>query len=451
MSGIYVFLGPTLWREQAAAVLEATYLPPVAQGDVYRIARRRPRAIGIVDGYFSGAPSVWHKEILWALSERIPVFGSASMGALRAAELHGLGMHGVGRIFEDFRDGILEDDDEVAVVHGPREARYVAASEPMVNIRATLAWAETEGVLQAATRRTLESFAKSVFFADREWPLILDGAHGVAADDIERLRRFLPNGRVDQKRADALEMLAAMRDFLAHPAVPEPHFRFARTHFFDELAARCDAETQDDASGASLPARAVLEELRLEGADSYDRARTRALLRRLAGREARRLGLTATLESKRAALGRLRKALGLFTRAELDAWLARNHLDAAALENLVADQALCDAALDVSGAPLDGALLDELRSAGAYERMAARARRKREALTDASVETDARAAGPTLAELRLWYFERRIGQSFPDDIKEFARNLGFVDVAEFDSAVRREWLYVQMVEETNLS
>ena len=110
-----VFVGPTLEPEEVAAAGDFTCLPPVSQGDVYRAARSRPRAIGIIDGYFSGAPSVWHKEILWAISEGVPVFGSASMGALRAAELHSYGMRGVGRIFEAFRDGVLEDDDEVAV------------------------------------------------------------------------------------------------------------------------------------------------------------------------------------------------------------------------------------------------------------------------------------------------------------------------------------------------
>ena len=46
--------------------------PPVGQGDVYRAATRyRPRAIGIVDGYFHQVPSVWHKEILWAMAEGI--------------------------------------------------------------------------------------------------------------------------------------------------------------------------------------------------------------------------------------------------------------------------------------------------------------------------------------------------------------------------------------------
>src|SRR5262249_13383322 len=141
---------------------DAICLPPVAQGDVYRLVIQRPSAVGIIDGYFSGAPSVWHKEILWAMAEGIPVFGSASMGALRAAELQGLGMRGMGRIFEAFRDGLLEDDDEVGVVHGPAETGFVAASEPMVNIRASLARAESEGVVSASARRALEGFAKSL-------------------------------------------------------------------------------------------------------------------------------------------------------------------------------------------------------------------------------------------------------------------------------------------------
>src|SRR5437016_6011191 len=106
---ICLFIGPTLRRGDIPAELDAFALPPAQQGDVYRAALNRPEAIGIVDGYFGGAPSVWHKEILWALSEGIQVFGSASMGALRAAELSSFGMRGVGRIFEMYRDVVLED------------------------------------------------------------------------------------------------------------------------------------------------------------------------------------------------------------------------------------------------------------------------------------------------------------------------------------------------------
>ena len=208
-----VFVGPTLEPEEVAAAGDFICLPPVSQGDVYRAARSRPRAIGIIDGYFSGAPSVWHKEILWAISEGVPVFGSASMGALRAAELHSYGMRGVGRIFEAFRDGVLEDDDEVAVQHGPAEIGYLAASEPMVNIRETLALAETKGVLNPDSRRSLETLAKSLFSPSAIgrscWRPRLRTAS--PRREVAALRDWLPTGRVDRKRLDALAMLARCR------------------------------------------------------------------------------------------------------------------------------------------------------------------------------------------------------------------------------------------------
>ena len=133
-----VFVGPTLTPNAVAESLEAEILPPVRQGDVYRVARKNPTAIGIIDGFFEGVPSVWHKEILWAIEQGIPVFGSASMGALRAAELADFGMIGVGRIFEDYYSGVLQDDDEVAVLHSPAELGFQSLSEPMVSIRATV-------------------------------------------------------------------------------------------------------------------------------------------------------------------------------------------------------------------------------------------------------------------------------------------------------------------------
>ena len=116
---ICLFIGPTLRRGDIPAELDAFALPPAQQGDVYRAALNRPEAIGIVDGYFGGAPSVWHKEILWALSEGIQVFGSASMGALRAAELSSFGMRGVGRITLYSSDQ-LEPELDVGPVAGAR-------------------------------------------------------------------------------------------------------------------------------------------------------------------------------------------------------------------------------------------------------------------------------------------------------------------------------------------
>src|SRR5207248_2029284 len=136
---VYVFLGPSLSVAAAEAILDANYLPPVSVGDVCALVldREPPFAIGIVDGLFEQVPAVWHKEILYAISRNVLVFGAASMGALRAAELHQFGMIGVGNVFAAYRDGIYEEDDEVAVAHAPAEHGYRPLSEAMVNLRAS--------------------------------------------------------------------------------------------------------------------------------------------------------------------------------------------------------------------------------------------------------------------------------------------------------------------------
>ena len=177
-------------------------------------ARRceRPRAIGIVDGYFERVPAVWHKEILWAMAQGIHVFGGASMGALRAAELAAFGMEGVGGIFDAYQRGELEDDDEVAVAHGPAEDGYRALSEAMVNIRATLAAPEAGGGVGAG-RGALERVAKGLFYPERGVPPCLAAPRrGTPGEVLQRLRAWLPQGRIDQKRADALAMLSRMRE-----------------------------------------------------------------------------------------------------------------------------------------------------------------------------------------------------------------------------------------------
>src|ERR1700741_3964413 len=133
-----VFSGPSLPPSKAPFVPGLEWRPPVRQGDLYEAALSRPSLIGVIDGTFELVPTVWHKEILWAMAQGIHVYGAASIGALRAAELYGFGMRGIGRIFASFRDGILVDDDEVAVLHAPERLGYAAVTEAMVNIRATL-------------------------------------------------------------------------------------------------------------------------------------------------------------------------------------------------------------------------------------------------------------------------------------------------------------------------
>jgi hypothetical protein len=228
-----VFLGPTLPAHEAARVLPAVYLPPASQGDVYRACCQGFAALGIIDGYFQQVPAVWHKEILWALHRGVRVFGSASMGALRAAEMARYGMEGVGEIFEAFRSGALEDDDEVALAHAPAEMGFRPLSEPMVNVRATLARAAAEGVLEPRAARALEALAKGLHYPERTYARLLAEGEKLGLP-TGRLERWLPTGRVDLKRQDALAMLARMRAEQERGFPPPAPIPFEETLFWRE-------------------------------------------------------------------------------------------------------------------------------------------------------------------------------------------------------------------------
>ncbi|HEV8033027.1 MAG TPA: TfuA-like protein [Stellaceae bacterium] len=228
MSAI-IFAGPSLppsMRPTSEPGIE--WRPPVRQGELYRAALAGPAAIGVIDGYFEVVPTVWHKEILWAMAQGIHVFGAASIGALRAAELDVFGMRGIGHIYEAYRDGVLEDDDEVAVSHGPEELGYPPLTEAMVNIRATLAEAERGGILAPDLAEHLTEIAKAMFYKERSYEAMLKAAadRGLPAASLRRFAEWLPSGRLDRKRIDAEAMLAAIR---AHLAADIPPLRVCYT------------------------------------------------------------------------------------------------------------------------------------------------------------------------------------------------------------------------------
>ena len=439
-----VFVGPTLPLPEARAVLDAVYLPPVQQGDVYRaVMRHRPTAVGIIDGFFQQVASVWHKEILWAMAEGVHVFGSSSMGALRAAELAPFGMHGVGRIFEAYRDGrlasydgeLFEDDDEVAVMHGPAEEGFVSLSEAMVNVRCTLEVAVEAGIISPGTRNALVQLGKTLFYPDRSYPrlLTMGAERGLPVDEMDALRAWLAKGSVNQKRVDAEMMLAAMREFLA--GQPEPakvDFAFQSSAMWNRAAAGFSSHGPES--------EALLDELRLDGA-AYIEARRAGFLRMSALRECERQALPLGADARRRATERLRGHLGLFGAGRLERWLENSGLTPIDFARLVDEEAQLEQLDALSGARAEAYLLDELRLRGEYARYAERAQAKQRSLVAAGLfedETD----DPTKLRLVLWYFEKRLGIPVPDDIARYAAEVGFSDVESFYRALWREWIHV---------
>jgi hypothetical protein len=211
---IVVFLGPSLDREAAGRLLTADFRPPAKRGDITDAAMDGARIITLIDGVFFQDCSVGHREILGALKEGVHVIGASSMGALRAAELHTLGMEGVGEIYRLYRDGVLTSDDEVALVYDPET--FVALSEPLINIRCTIRAAEQSGVLGPKRADLLEAIAVSLYFPERTWDTICsEAAKRIPPDEIQRFMEFLETSAVDQKRSDAVRALARTKEVAA--------------------------------------------------------------------------------------------------------------------------------------------------------------------------------------------------------------------------------------------
>ncbi|WIX91741.1 TfuA domain-containing protein [Amycolatopsis sp. DG1A-15b] len=168
--------------------------------------------VGIVDGYFHQVGAVRHKEILALLSEGLRVLGAASMGALRAAELDVFGMEGVGRIYADYRDGRLEADDEVTLLHSTPEEDHRPLSEPLVCMRATLSRAVEDGVCDSATAARLVATLAGWPFGRRSYgSLVAAGKEaGIDAEAVRHIREYCVTHRLDPKRDDALLLLDAL-------------------------------------------------------------------------------------------------------------------------------------------------------------------------------------------------------------------------------------------------
>lgn len=440
---VYVFTGPTLPPAEAREYLDAVFLPPVSQGDVYRVALKQPHAIGIIDGYFERVPSVWHKEILWAMKKGIHVFGSASMGALRAVELEAFGMEGVGAIYEAFRNGELEDDDEVAVRHGPADTGYRVASEAMVNIRITLEKAHATGVISAASLVALLRISKALFYPERCYPEVLRQAHllGLPAAELCALEQWLPTGQVDQKREDARAMLEIMHERLARGLAPKRvSYALENTHIW-HVASAMPGALESAMGGATLLPTTFREEMQIEA--SYRRVAQGALVRFLAVTEASRQNILLRPEQLQETGDRWRDKRDLADLKRFQRWLTEHDMTIETFTRMLSEEALLQLIRSWGVPDVECRIVDELLMSGEYDRLAARARDKEHALESLGLQN------PSLSDVRMpwddlccWYFEERLGHPVPQDLAGYAREYGFEDELSLRRAVLREYCYL---------
>jgi hypothetical protein len=382
----------------------------------------------LVDGYFEGVPAVWHKEILFALSRGVHVFGAASMGALRAAELDAFGMRGIGRIYEWYAEGTLDADDEVAVAHAPAELSYSALTEPLVNVRATLQRAVGSGATDPDLAERILGSAKTFFYKRRTWPAIL-AQFDAPAEALADFAAWLEPNRVDQKRLDAIAMLEAMADLVDNwPGPFRPDFEFEPTYAWS--VALTDFHSATGRSGFDD---LVLDEARL-APDEFRDLLHAAALTLLAARADVPIDPTGP---GRRRLDNFRLEQGLADRAKFAGWLQANALGEHELDTILQER---ERIVELIAASLDrvlDALVTELKLRGLYGSLADRARSKAEAL---SSNRTGDISTPTRLLLE-WFYETRLGRPVPGDVDETCRRLALPDHLALRDLLAREFLF----------
>ncbi len=442
---IVVFVGPSLpWRD-AEALLQATYLPPVQQGSVYEAAQSHPRAIVLIDGYFGWVPSVWHKEILWALDQGIAVYGAASMGALRAVELCQFGMVGHGVVFRDFGQGRLLDDDEVAIVHADAEDGFRPLSDAMVNIRYTLEAAAQRELISASAAAALIGYCKRQFFVDRHLARLVAQAEGlsaVTADELERLAAWLPDNMRDVKREDAESLLQLLaEEGPADASFNGKRFVFQPTANWLQLTDYIKAR-QFGPTKHTLHSRAVcvgvddlLTECRLDG--TWPAVEAMALARLLSANPSSYSG-TVTEEEYLTELAHLCLSLGLESLEEVSSWLRTVGWESSRLARLVEIEVLLRRARDYWMNDLQEAARHVLILNGRDKPLLDRARRKRRWLDSIGGRSAVIACDPT--EGLAWFRDQISSpRSEPDEV--LAQRNGWSSVSDMREDVVCEYGY----------
>jgi hypothetical protein len=390
---VIVYIGPSLSLEKARAIEpDLIYKTPAKQSDIVSdIENENPTHLILIDGEFHQNLSVWVKEIVYALHKGLKVYGSSSMGALRAADLERCGMVGYGQIYEWYRDGIIDDDSEVAVSYSED---YSKATVPLVNIRASVK--DEDGL-----NRILE-LSRGIHYSSRwaESLKVLFKKNGIKPFKI-----------IDQKAIDAEGLLRNFRSLKTDSPIPGPESLTTLFRAQHERDRKVDGVSiQHIESHAALSLDNIQEEIWNAGNRSI------ALL------ACNYIDVRVSRDDLAIEFSRLMKRLEIKDKEELLKWIDDNHLNQDSFKEFLTDNARIR---KLQGAFLSTRtcrrttkpMLDHLRTFGRYSKLGKSASRLSEekmvldsiksvsvgdVRTDGSLEDFIREAGfSTLPELLI--------------------------------------------------
>lgn len=199
-----VFSGPSISEAEVHRLAACSHAPPIKRGDLAAVDDYD--VLVILDGEFGQNLSVTPKEILAVLGRGKTVIGAASMGALRASELHRSGMIGVGWVYDFFRRCAVRRDADVALVYSPFDFKPMTV--PMVDLEYWMDRASAAGLIPNKEKALLLKLARNIFFADRSPDRLMDELRrAIAGDTLDSLLAFSGGTIPNVKYADAAEAI----------------------------------------------------------------------------------------------------------------------------------------------------------------------------------------------------------------------------------------------------
>lgn len=211
---IFLYIGPTSYGLSLNEIItrETTVLPPVRRGDIQTLIEHESAAtIVIVDGTYHAYPAVSHVEIKNALKKGWNVWGISSMGALRAAEMHTLGMRGYGSVYQRFVEDPDLPDDYVALVHGT-ESPWFPVSEPLVHVEHLLNEAVRSSVISSEMQQQLMNEMRNMWFGYRTLQYLRK-----KSSELPNEQKVLFNSMIDRMNDYRLKSMDVLHFFQKKP------------------------------------------------------------------------------------------------------------------------------------------------------------------------------------------------------------------------------------------
>jgi hypothetical protein len=189
----------------------AVVCAPVARDDLPKDVDQGFNVIAIVDGKFDQSMSVSPTEIMDALRCGVRVYGSSSIGALRAAETQAYGMIGVGEIYEYIRSKPFFRDDLLGQVFVDFDQSFKSytyvdfffATENLVK----------KGLINRKDAQKLCRIYADLHYMDRNSSALLSilSRKKSASQTLIQAAKRIFNSGYSQKKVDAIRLMQTVR------------------------------------------------------------------------------------------------------------------------------------------------------------------------------------------------------------------------------------------------